>query len=118
MAVNRRKQGSSGELLAAEFLERLGFKILERNYRFERAEIDIVAGDGDELVFVEVKARTSESFGSPEDSITPQKEEQIRDAAEGYLLEHEIDDTICRFDVVAIEFVNGKPEIRHIRDAF
>ncbi|MGB2868844.1 MAG: YraN family protein [Bacteroidota bacterium] len=118
MAVNRRKQGDRGEDLAAEYLVKLGYRILERNYRFERGEIDIVAQEAEELVFVEVKARTSVAFGFPEESVTPQKEEQIINVAEGYLMEHEMDDVPCRFDVVAIEFINGIPDIRHIRDAF
>ena len=118
MSVNRRKQGDQGEDLAVGFLTEKGYKILARNYRFERGEIDIVAQEAEELVFVEVKARTSGSFGFPEEAVTPQKEEQIINVAEGYLLEHELDEVPCRFDIVAIEFINGKPEIRHIRDAF
>ena len=116
--INRRIQGKAGEDLAAEFLERNGFKIIERNYRFERGEIDLIAEEGDELVFVEVKARRSTMFGTPEDAVTEEKQEQVHAVADGYLFEHDIDDRPCRFDVVAIEFKHGKAEIRHIRDAF
>lgn len=116
--VNKRAQGAIGENLAAEFLEKNGYLILQRNYRFERGEIDLVAKDGDELVFVEVKARTSKAFGSPEEAVTPEKQKQIRNVAEGYLFEHEIENQACRFDVVAIHYMNGNPIIKLIRNAF
>jgi putative endonuclease len=117
-SINRRTQGKAGEDLAARFLERKGLKILERNYRFERGEIDLIAEDGDELIFIEVKARRSAAFGAPEDAVTEKKQEQIRGVAEGYLYEHDIENRPCRFDVVAIEFKNGVSEIRHIENAF
>jgi putative endonuclease len=116
--INRRTQGKAGEDLAARFLERIGFTIVERNYRFERGEIDLIAEEGDELVFIEVKARSSPVFGMPEEAVTEEKQEQVRTVADGYLFEHNIDNRPCRFDVVAVEFKNGKTEIRHIRDAF
>ena len=118
LPINRRTQGKTGEDLAAQFLERNGLRILERNYRFERGEIDIIAEERDELIFVEVKARRSTGFGTPEDAVTEEKQEQVRAVADGYLFEHNIDNRPCRFDVVAIEFKNSKTEIRHIRDAF
>lgn len=116
--INRRIQGKAGEDLAARFLEQNGCKIIERNYRFERGEIDLIAEDGDELVFVEVKARHSSVFGTPEDAVTEEKQEQVRTVADGYLFERDIENRPCRFDVVAIEFKNSKTEIRHIRNAF
>lgn len=115
---NRRAEGSKGEDLAAEFLTKNGYLILARNYRFERGEIDLIAQEGEELVFVEVKARRSASYGPPEDAITPAKERQIRTVAEGYLYEQNIDSQPCRFDVIAIRFVEGKAEIHHIKNAF
>lgn len=117
-SINRRKQGTAGEDLAAQYLQKKGMKILERNYRFERGEIDIIAEDGEELVFVEVKARRSNAFGPPEDAVTEEKQKRVYDVADGYLFEHGIDDRPCRFDVVAIEFQIGCSEIRHIRNAF
>jgi putative endonuclease len=116
--TNRRKQGKTGEDLAARYLEQSGLRILERNFRFERGEIDLIAEDGEELVFVEVKARQSNIFGAPEDAVTDKKQEQVHTVADGYLFKHDIDNRPCRFDVVAIEFRNGRAEIRHIRDAF
>lgn len=116
--VNKRAQGAIGENLAAEFLEKKGYLILQRNYRFERGEIDLIAKDGDELVFVEVKARTSKAFGSPEEAVTSVKQRQIRIVAEGYLFESGIEDQRCRFDVVAISYEKGKPNVKLIRNAF
>ena len=115
---NRRKWGKAGEELAAQYLERNGLKILEHNFRFERGEIDLIAEEGEELVFVEVKARRSNAFGAPEEAVTEKKQEQVHAIAEGYLFIHDIDDRPCRFDIVAIEYQNGTAEIRHIRDAF
>ncbi len=114
----RKRRGAVGELLAVRFLEREGMKILRRNYRFERGEIDIVAEEGEEIVFVEVKARRSKAFGEPEEAVTDHKQEQLRKVAEGYLFEHELSDRACRFDVVAIFFHNGRAEINHIKNAF
>jgi putative endonuclease len=116
--LNNRSQGKAGEDLACNFLEQNGLKILDRNFRFERGEIDLIAEDGEELVFIEVKARRSNTFGAPEDAVTEKKQEQIRAVAEGYLFTHDIDDRPCRFDIVAIEHRNGSTKIRHIRDAF
>ena len=115
---SRMKCGKSGEDLASRFLVKNGFTILARNYRFERAEIDIIAEEGEDLVFIEVKTRRSNAYGTPEEAVTEEKQEQIRSAAEGYLVQHDIDDRPCRFDVVAIELKEGTTEIRHVRDAF
>ena len=118
MVLSNRQRGDVGEELAAKFLMNKGYKILERNYRFEHGEIDLIAEDGEELVFVEVKSRKSKSFGEPEDSITEQKEGHVRDTAEGYLYEKGIENRTCRFDVIAVDFHNGAANIRHIKDAF
>ena len=115
---NKRKWGSGEEDLAVEFLAARGIKILERNFRFERGEIDIIAEEGDELLFIEVKARRSRVFGLPEDAVTEKKQEQIFSVAEGYLFKNNIENRPCRFDIVAIEYCNGIAEIRHLRDAF
>jgi putative endonuclease len=115
--MNKHQKGQLGEDLAAQFLQEKGYRIIERNYRYDRGEIDIVAQDGKDLVFVEVKLRETESFGSPEESITPFKEEQLKKVAEGYLFEHDAEDQQCRFDVVAITFVDRKPVIRILQNA-
>lgn len=110
--------GAEAERLAAEFLSSKGMKILQRNYRYERGEIDIVAEDGDELVFVEVKWRRNSSFGEPEDAVTPEKQEQIMKVAEGYLFEHGAEDRPCRFDVITVSDKSGNRVLTHYVNAF
>ena len=116
--VDRIVGGRTGEAVAREYLEGLGFSVIETNYRFGRGEIDIVARDGEYLVFCEVKARWNDRYGDPEHAITVKKQRQVRKVAEGYLYEREIREQPCRFDVVAIRFRDGVPEIHYIRDAF
>lgn len=111
-------RGDVGEGMAAKFLEQKGFRILQRNYRFDRGEIDIVAEDHGEIVFVEVKSRRTQAFGSPEDAVTPQKEAYLKRTAEGYLFEHGLDGRPCRFDVIAVEWKSEQPEIRHMKKVF
>lgn len=115
---SRRWVGYAGEDLAVRYLRKRGYEILRTNFRFERAEIDVIARDGEALVFVEVKSRKSKSFGEPEEAVTPRKRQQLRKAAEGYLFENEIDNVECRFDVLAISFDKGKASIDHIQHAF
>lgn len=116
--MNRQQKGKAGEELAASFLEKQGYRILQRNYRFDRGEIDLVAIESGELVFVEVKARHNDRFGSPEEAITPAKEEQLKKVAEGYLLERKLDHQACRFDIVSISYIGNTPEISVLRNAF
>jgi putative endonuclease len=110
--------GNRGELLAMNHLRHNGFEIIEMNYHFGHGEIDIIARDGDVLVFCEVKTRYNDEFGDPEYAITARKQQQIRRIAQGYLFEHEIKEQDCRFDVVAIRMHGAKPQINHIRNAF
>ncbi|MFH0990518.1 MAG: YraN family protein [bacterium] len=116
--MNKRKKGSRGEEIAARYLQTRGYVILERNYRFERGEIDIVAKDGETLVFVEVKTRSSDAYGEPEDAVDDRKQGQLRTVAEGYLFDHEIENQSCRFDVVAITMKDDTVAIRLIQHAF
>ncbi|MBI4546701.1 MAG: YraN family protein [Ignavibacteriae bacterium] len=116
--MNKRTQGTLGEDLAIDYLEKKGYRILERNFRYEHGEIDIIAEDNSVLVFVEVKARRSKLFGEPEEAVTPRKRNQLRKTADGYLFMNNIDDRECRFDVIAIEYEKNRPIIRHLIDAF
>ncbi|MBI3189040.1 MAG: YraN family protein [Ignavibacteriales bacterium] len=116
--MNRRRQGALGEALAVEYLKKKGYRILRQNYRYKRDEIDIIAQEKEVLVFVEVKARRSTEFGEPIEAVTESKQKTIRAVADGYLTEHEIEDTECRFDVISILYKNGKPEIEHFIEAF
>ncbi|ACD89124.1 MAG: YraN family protein [Chlorobium limicola] len=94
--------GRQGELLAAEYLAGKGYRIIVRNYRHRRNEIDIIAFDGRTLCFIEVKTRGSLEKGHPVESVTPQKQKEIIKAARSYLLTLENREPDCRFDVIAI----------------
>lgn len=110
-----REIGNEYESMAASYLQNDGYEILERNYRDKLGEIDIVAKDGKELVFIEVKYRLNLSKGDPAEAVDKRKQMRIRNGARGYLYRHHIDEDVpCRFDVVAIL---GE-EIRLIKDAF
>jgi putative endonuclease len=116
---NKRKTGSEGEDIACEFLSNLGYKIIRRNYQYGHGEIDVIAKDGEEFVFVEVKFRKSLEYGTPETAVTKSKQRQLRKIAEAYLYENKIENTPCRMDVVAIlQFPGQKPEINHYINAF
>jgi putative endonuclease len=114
-----RALGRTGEDLACAYLETKKFSIVARGFRMFRGEIDIVARQGETLVFVEVKTRADDSFGRPEESVTPAKQRQIRRVAQGYLLAHPCGDAGCRFDVISILF-RGPDDYRleHFVDAF
>lgn len=110
--------GKLGEDTAATYLLNLGYAILERNWRFSKAEIDIIAKDQNILIFVEVKAKSYTYFGDPEDSISIYKENLIFDAATQYMqtIGH---DWEIRFDIISIIFdKDKKPTITHFKDAF
>lgn len=110
--------GRDGERIAQRFLRSRGYTILATNYRWDRAEADIIARDGEVLVFCEVKMRTDDQFGPPELAVTPRKQSRVRQAALGFLAENEIENQVCRFDVIAIQRDRRGLEIRHIIDAF
>ena len=109
--------GTKGEILALEFLESKGYTILEINWHFEKTEVDIIAKNRNELVIVEVKTRTSDYFGLPEESVTREKQKHLAEAADEYLEQNNLDMDV-RFDIVSITFGEGLPKIFHIKDAF
>ena len=100
--MKARDLGRRTEELAAGYLERNGMHVLDRNWRCAEGEVDIVARDGDELVFVEVKGRRSESYGSPEAAVGPEKQRHLRDSAWRYMMAHNCDDAPWRIDVIAV----------------
>lgn len=119
MSDSRRSLGQSGEKIAADFLQGRGYAILARNYRRRTGEIDIIAREGEMLVFIEVKTRSGGTYGSPAAAITPRKQRQISRTAQYYLAEQDLFDTPARFDVVTVIFGNDQqPEIELLADAF
>ena len=109
--------GKKGEKLAQEMLSSKGYEIIDTNWRFGNDEIDIVAMDGGELVIVEVKTRSTNFFGNPEDAVDHNKEKFLIRATESYLEENKLD-LETRFDIVAIVINNNETIIDHIEDAF
>jgi putative endonuclease len=110
--------GKKGEMMAAAFLQAKGYAIAEMNWRFGKAEVDIIARHEDKLIFAEVKTRSSSAFGRPEDFVTGQKEMLLKEAADEYLYQHNFEGEI-RFDIVSVLFLkNDDYTIEHIEDAF
>jgi putative endonuclease len=101
--MNRQEEGFQGEEAAIKALKGEGYRILERNYRSRFGEIDVIAEDGDYLVFVEVKKRNTESFGPSFSSITKRKRDHLIKSALFYLKAHKCFDRHVRFDVVGID---------------
>jgi putative endonuclease len=118
MSNARQRLGSEGESLACEELERRGYRIIERNYRTRSGEIDIVAEDAGTIVFVEVKTKSDGSFGDPVEEVTPQKQRQLVSMGEYYSTYCCASNTLCRFDVVTIDFSVLPPKITLYQDAF
>tara|TARA_B100000809_G_scaffold264452_1_gene320306 strand:+ start:6699 stop:7061 length:363 start_codon:yes stop_codon:yes gene_type:complete len=109
--------GNRGEELAKAYLEKLGYQIVALNWRERKFEIDIIAIDKEELVFVEVKTRSTDFFGNPEEAVTPKKQQHLINGADCYVQQKEID-LECRFDVVAVILNENRQEVKHIKNAF
>lgn len=108
--------GKKGEDWAAEWLQGKGYQILHRNYRYGRAEIDLIARKDKLLVFVEVKTRTNLSHGEPETAVSPQKIGRVKKAAEHFIFSTDWHHDV-RFDVIAISLDKSR-EVWHVEDAF
>ena len=112
--------GDAGERLAARHLRRLGYRILARRYRTPLGEIDLIARDGDCLVFVEVKTRRGTAGGSPAEAVDRSKQQQLTRLASAFLKRHRMLDQRCRFDVVAVVLPGGQVPavVTHYPNAF
>ncbi len=109
--------GNLGEQIAVEYLTQKGYKIVELNWRSGKAEIDIIAKHGNELVFIEVKTRSSDYYGPPASFVDSKKIDLITTAAQDYISIHGFDGEL-RFDIIGILIKNDNPEITHFEDAF
>lgn len=116
--MQRKELGKKGEEIALRFLKKRGYRIIERNYVCKMGEMDIIAKEKDTLVFVEVKARTSTTFGPPQLAVNSSKQRQLSKVALNFLKEKQIEDMKARFDVVAILLGPKGEEVELIRDAF
>lgn len=106
--------GRAGEVKAEEFLRSQGYEILERNFKTRIGEIDLIAEKDGTIVFVEVKTRSTEAFGTPAEAVGVNKRKKYALVASEYLVKHKKTDAPCRFDVIEIE----NDAINHITDAF
>ena len=109
--------GKLGEELAVEFLQKNGYQILETNWTFQKAEIDIIAQKETVLAIVEVKTRSSIDFGLPQDFVKPKKIQLLVKAVNEYVVSNDLD-LVVRFDIIAIHREEGEFKIEHLEDAF
>ncbi|MAB47150.1 MAG: endonuclease [Flavobacteriaceae bacterium] len=109
--------GKKGEQLAVDFLVENSYDIVERNYRFDKAEVDIIAKKGDILAIVEVKTRSSLDFGNPQDFVKPKQIKNLVKAVDEYVTENDLDVEV-RFDIIAIVKENKTYNIEHLENAF
>ena len=109
--------GRKGEQLAIAFLIKNKYKILEKNYRYLKAEVDIIAQKENTLAVVEVKTRSTDYFGNPQDSVTPKKIKLLVAAIDHYVVERDLEVEV-RFDIIAIILQKNSTKIEHLEDAF
>lgn len=109
--------GKKGEQLAVDFLSNNGYEIIERNYRFEKAEVDIIAQNNEVLAIVEVKARSSTDFGNPEEFVKPKQIKNLVKAVDEYVTVNNLEVEV-RFDIIAIVKDKNEFRIEHLKDAF
>lgn len=117
MSDNSHTQGIEGEELAKRHLQFNGYRILERNWRFGKYEIDIIASKDNTIVIVEVKTRKTDTFGEPEIFVTKQKQKFLVAAANEYIVSNNIE-METRFDIIAIIRDNNSSTVKHLEGAF
>jgi putative endonuclease len=120
-ALTRKQLGALGESASADYLQQNGLSILERNWRCRSGEIDLIADEGDHLVFIEVRTRSSEArFGTPKESVDARKQRQVAETAQYYLLQKRQHDRQVRFDVISVmtDPSGNVQSLEHIRIAF
>ena len=109
--------GKKGEQLAVDYLIKKDYQILERNYRFQKAEVDIIAQIKDTLAIVEVKTRSTTDFGNPQDFVKPKQIQRLVKAVDEFVVVNGLDVEV-RFDIIAIVKTGKQFEIEHLEDAF
>ncbi len=116
--MEKKERGNNAEDLAEEYLRNLGYEIVARNYTISHNEIDIIAKEGNYLVFVEVRSKSGTGYGKPEESLSVGKRKQVRKAAEMYLMQNPYINLLIRLDFIGVTFTNEKPIINHLKNAF
>jgi len=116
--TNNLDLGKRGERIAYNYLRKKGYEVLATNFRFEKTEIDIICRKDKTIVFVEVKTRTTEMHGMPEEAVDSKKQEKIVRTAERFIQANDFLSGDVRFDVVSVLFDGKKEKLTHIKDAF
>jgi len=109
--------GKKGEQLAVDYLLKNNYDIIERNYRFDKAEVDIIAKKRETLAIIEVKTRSTSEFGDPQDFVKPKQIQRLVKAVDEYVTENDLDVEI-RFDIIAIVKLGKSYDIEHLENAF
>ncbi len=117
--MHNKNIGNFGEMLVITYLENLNYKILEKNYNTKFGEIDIIAKDKDEYVFIEVKTRISTNYGAPSEAVNFRKKQHIQKASEVYIFLNNLPNEYIRYDIVEVYFINkSKYYINHLKNNF
>lgn len=116
--MTRQKTGKEGEAFSIKYLKKKGYQIIHSNYNTPIGEIDIIAKDGDAIVFIEVKTRRSLYFGYPYEAVTYKKRRKLEKLALYYLKANKMADVAVRFDVIGLYQKEGNYQVEHIVDAF
>ena len=109
--------GHKGEAIALQFLKNHNYVVLKRNWRWQKAEVDLICKKNNVLIIVEVKTRSSTNYGSPHESVTERKEQLLKDAAEAYLEQEELECEV-QFDIISIILNTSLEKIEHVKNAF
>jgi putative endonuclease len=117
-APSTRARGMAAEAAAASWLERQGYRVLARNHRTRRGEVDLVCEEGATLCFVEVRSRSRLDFGGPHESVSPLKARRVVNAATDWAISNDACERTIRFDVVAVDLSAGEPRFALFRGAF
>ena len=112
----RHETGKEGEMIAYEYLNRNFYRIICKNYRCKLGEIDIIAEEENELVFIEVKTRTGLGFGLPSDAVNRVKRSHIYNVAKYFLMQNKCENLYCRFDVIEVYIKEKEVKINHIKN--
>lgn len=114
---DKQQTGKIGEDIAAEYLKKQGYTIMERNFRCKQGEIDMIAIDKEEIVFVEVKTRHNSNYGLASEAVNQQKKKHLMKTIQYYLYQRNLEDSFIRIDVMEIYIKNNKAYINHIKQA-
>ena len=114
--VNKKMLGNVGEEISLKYLKQIGYKIIERNFACRQGEIDIIAKDKDEYVFIEVKTRSNLLFGKPKEAVNYYKKKHILKSTKYYLYIHKLNKCFIRFDIIEIYFKNHKYSLNHLKN--